>query len=435
MTTRRSLDSLIDNENRAVFGDYSPEHIAALLEIFGNPHRALSCVHIAGTNGKGSTAHYLHSILTAAGKKTGLYTSPHLETLRERVRIGDAMISEDELDRLSGELFDALESRSGLRPTWFDALTLIAFRYFHEKNVEYAVIETGLGGRLDSTNVIMPLVSIITSVGLDHMAVLGNSITEIAREKSGIIKPGITVVTACRGEALKVVEAAAMERSAPLLIEGRDFSTRDRGTTAAGRRRFDFEIEAPGAAPLIIPDMEIPQTLPVQRTNASLALAAAHLLLSKAVPPPEAVFRKGVGRASIPGRFEKLANAPKVYFDPAHNPDALEGVIDHLRREHPGARISAVLHFMADKDVKAMLGLLQNKLTDSIYYVKIPGVRDYVHETGNEGGAAMKAVESSHALARELAAVGTIDVVLFTGSFRLYGTAKETVRLLRSPGQ
>lgn len=436
MTSRpRTLDALVDNERMTAFAGYSPESVTRLLDLCGNPHRALACAHIAGTNGKGSTAHYLHAILTAAGYRTGLYTSPHLLRINERIRIGGVEISDADLARYTAELFDLMEGRPDLTPTWFDALTFIAFRYFRERGVDFAVIETGLGGRLDSTNVVSPLVSVITSVGLDHTHILGTAIPEIAREKAGIVKPGVPVVTACGGEALEVIADAARHHSSPLHVYGKDFFT-VAGERGPAGRRFDYAFDGGmTAAGTLVPsiainDIAIPQTLPVQEANAAMAITAAELMTADD-PLPENAVRRALRDIAIPGRFERLLEKPLIYFDPAHNPAALEELLDALGGTDRGGGRAAVVHFMADKDVSGMLRIIQNKLTNRIFYVISGGSRSWAPdpETAGKGGMILSAGGAE--LAAALRALGDDTLILFTGSFRLYETALLVTELLK----
>jgi dihydrofolate synthase/folylpolyglutamate synthase len=432
---RRTLDSLVNNEIRTGFAGYTPESVARLLEIFGNPHRGPACAHIAGTNGKGSTAHYLHAMLSAAGYRTGLYTSPHLLVINERIRIGSGMISGGDLERLTAELFEALDADPGLSPTWFDALTLIAFRYFHERDVDFAVIETGLGGRLDSTNVVTPLVSVITSVGLDHTHVLGSTIAEIAREKAGIVKPGVPVVTACRGGALEIIGNAARRHSSPLYIIDKDFSVNVQERGPSGQR-FDYVFNggrSAGARSITLGNLFIPQAPTVQVTNAALAVTAAALMTGDGPVPGDAV-REGLSGAVIPGRFERLLDSPTLIFDPAHNPEALAAVLDTAAGTDSRGERAAVVHFMADKDVDAMLGLIQNKLTKRIFYCTLRGSRSWVPDSTRTGNGGMISIAGSEELAAALRSLGDDALVLFTGSFRLYETALEVAEILKGKG-
>ncbi len=221
------LHSLTDYERRRI-ERYTPEtldlsRVERLLAMLGDPHRAYRSVHIAGTKGKGSTAAMIESVLRTAGIRTGLYTSPHLHTFRERIRVGGTLISREEVVALVEEIRPLVAQVDGV--TTFEAITAMAFAYFARRGVEVLVAEVGLGGRLDATNVLMPEVAVITSLSLDHTYLLGNTLPEIAREKAGIIKPGVPAVSAPqRPEAISVIETTARERQAPLVEVGRDWA-------------------------------------------------------------------------------------------------------------------------------------------------------------------------------------------------------------------
>ncbi len=221
------LHSLTDYEKRRI-ERYSPQtldlsRVERLLESLGNPHRAYRSVHIAGTKGKGSTSAMIEAVLRAAGYRTALYTSPHLHTFRERIRIGPDPIAREEVVALVEELRPLIARVPGV--TTFEAITAMAFAYYARKQVEVAVVEVGLGGRLDATNVLLPEVSVITSLSLDHTYLLGDTLPQIAAEKAGIIKPGTPVVTAPqRLEALAVIEETARQKRAPLTVVGRDWA-------------------------------------------------------------------------------------------------------------------------------------------------------------------------------------------------------------------
>jgi len=191
---REKLSRFINNENRTNYSQ-DLDHVRAVLELAGNPHAAFQSIHIAGTNGKGSVAHMLNSIFMNSGYRTGLYTSPHLLEINERIKIQDENIPDQVFGGYVDDISASLDS-TGIMPTYFDVLTACAFRYFSENHVDIAVIETGLGGRLDSTNVVTPCCSVITGISLDHMDILGNTLEAIAREKAGIIKYKVPVVTA-----------------------------------------------------------------------------------------------------------------------------------------------------------------------------------------------------------------------------------------------
>ncbi len=419
----RRLQVLADNERSRVFTGYSLSSITALLNEMGNPHRKLHAIHIAGTNGKGSTAHFIHRILCAAGFRTGLYTSPHLISVNERIRIDERLIDDADFEKIEEEVFSIIEQNPNIQPTWFDALTAIAFRYFQSAHVDYAVIESGLGGRLDSTNVITPCVSIITNVDIDHTALLGDTIEKIAGEKAGIIKRGVPVITAACGDARDVIQKRAQECNAPLFVYGDDFSSHVKGDDEYGRCLFDYEFCAKSNPQIDVHrvvNIPLLHHLPEQHLNASMAITAAVLVEKGKISNKS--LRDGIGTCRVPGRLEKLLGEPLVIFDPAHNVAAMTAVCEYLQKSYPDREKVAVLHCMADKDVDGMIAIIQNMLTETIFYVIQSDERAFV--PGVEYGEMMKIFVSEKELAEALRARGDCALFFFTGSFRLYSCAK-----------
>lgn len=295
-----------------------------LLAQFGNPHRAFASVHVAGTKGKGSVTAMTEAILRAAGYRTGMYTSPHLHTFRERIQADGQLISETDLTRLVERLSPVLDARPEV--TVFEVITALAMRYYADRGVQVGVFEVGLGGRLDATNVLLPLVSVITSISLDHVKVLGDTLGAIAREKAGIIKPGVPVVTAPQTpEALEVVRTTAAERGSPLVEVGRDWRWRARGADASGQR---LDVFRPGSedAPEYA-DLHIPLVGMHQLENACAAVAAVEVLKASGMAVPEDAVRRGLEAVRWPGRLEVLGRRPWVVVDGAHNVYSMERLL------------------------------------------------------------------------------------------------------------
>ncbi len=427
MNAKRKLDALFNNERSCAFAGYSLASITALLKEMGNPHHALRSLHIAGTNGKGSTAHFLQQILCAAGFRVGLYTSPHLCSVNERIRIDDELIDDDAFEACAEELFSIFENHPDITPTWFDALTAIAFRYFHAKQVDYAVIEAGLGGRLDSTNVITPYASVITNVDIDHTAVLGGTIEKIAGEKAGIIKKGVPVITAARDGALNVIRNVARDCNARVFVYGEDFYARDRGIDASGYRRFDYAVrEIFQVRERNIEKIPLAHHLPEQIINASMAIAVALLLEGETLSDDS--IRDGTGKTVVPGRMETLSHEPLVIFDPAHNVAAIEAVSAYLSEKYAGMNKAVVLHCMADKDVDGIIAALQNALTETILYVMQSDERAFVPQDRYRG--MMKIFQNEKELVETLRSFGNNMLIFFTGSFRIYGCALRVAKEL-----
>ncbi|MFH0941907.1 MAG: folylpolyglutamate synthase/dihydrofolate synthase family protein [Chloroflexota bacterium] len=304
--------------------------MAELLEALGNPQRAAKSVHIAGTKGKGSTSAMIASVLTAAGYHTGLYTSPHLSDLRERIQIDGRMISRSGLIKLVRELkpvFAAVDAAAvyGKLAT-FEVLTALAFSYFARRQVDFQVLEVGLGGRLDATNVIIPEVSVITSISLDHTEVLGKTLEAIAGEKAGIIKPGVPVAISPQTPGvIKVFEAAARSHNSRMVKVGSEVTWRGLGYDLGGQR---FEVKGLlGRHELAIPLLGLHQL-----ENAATAVAALELLIEKGYRISRENITTGLARVRWPGRFEILSRNPLVIADGAHNRESARRLRESLER-------------------------------------------------------------------------------------------------------
>ena len=318
----------------------------ALLDRLGRPQDAFPAVHLAGTNGKGSTAVTLTQILIDSGYKVGLYTSPHLVNMRERFLVNFKMPTKDRLAGTMAKIQAVCSEEEP--PTFFEYTTALGFEYFKEEAVDIAVIETGMGGRLDATNIVDPEVSIICDIGREHTQYLGTTIRQIAGEKAGIIKPGRPVVTTARTAAARqVITARAEELNAPLRVYGSDFSARwtKSGLTHRGLGsdwRFTVQPALYG---------------PYQRYNTSAALVAAELLSRSGFNIDPAVAAQSPARVRWPGRFHKIEDNPTVIIDGAHNPQALRALFGALER-YPHKRLICVMGAMADKDLEVMIGLV-----------------------------------------------------------------------------
>ncbi len=331
------LDQYINYE-RTQPQRYAPETLSLdrmnhLLDRLGRPDRAYRAIHIAGTKGKGSTAAMIESCLRAAGYRTGFYTSPHLHTFRERLRVNNEPVARDVFAQLVDELEPHLNAIAGV--TWFEVVTTLAFMHFARSQIDVAVLEVGLGGRFDATNVVTPLVSVITSLSMDHMNLLGNSIEQIAFEKAGIIKRQVPVVSAPQvPEALDVIRRVARMRGAKLMVAD------------PGSSRITHELELPllGAH---------------QWLNASVALLALHVVNERGLSINAAALRHGLATVKWPGRLEILGRDPLVVVDGAHNGDSAQKLAAALREVFHIDRWTLIIGISADKDIEAILaGLL-----------------------------------------------------------------------------
>ena len=337
---------------------YKLERMDQALELLGNPHHKLRVVHIAGTKGKGSVAAMLDGCLRAAGLRCGLYTKPHLINLTERTRIDGAEMSAEMMLDYIGRLRNVFE-RAGLALTFFEFTVALMFLYFAEAGVDIAVIETGLGGRLDSTNVVQPLLSVITPIGFDHMERLGYTIQAIAAEKGGIIKRDRPVVIGTRDpEArLTLTSIAAQRQSAAFMID-REFSCRSH----APAHRFDYH-----GLGLKLEDLEIALAGPFQHENGAIALAALELLRGQGWSIGEDAIRRGFAEVNWPGRFDRVWERPLVILDCAHNELSVEALLRTIDLElGPNVRPRLVFGCLEDKQWQQMAEMLAPRMKSAI---------------------------------------------------------------------
>jgi len=333
---------------------YKLERMDQALALLGNPHLKLRAVHIAGTKGKGSVAAILDACLRAAGLKCGLYTKPHLVKLTERTRVDGAEMAPammvDYIERLRH-----LYERAGLALTFFEFTVALMFLYFAEAGVDIAVIETGLGGRLDSTNVVQPLLSVITPIGFDHMERLGYTIAAIAAEKGGIIKPGTPVVIGCSDpEARLTLNSIAVQRQAAAFMLDREFTYHSH----APAHRFDYH-----GLGLDLENVEIALAGPFQHENGSIALAALELLRGQGWPITEDAIRRGFAEVLWPGRFDRVWQQPLVILDCAHNELSIEALLQTIDLElGPTIRPRLVFGCLEDKQWQWMAEMLAPRM-------------------------------------------------------------------------
>jgi len=346
--------------------DLKLDRMRALLARLGDPHHRLRILHVAGTKGKGSTSAMLASILRRAGYRTGLFTSPHLVRVEERFQVDGQPISAEELTVLLSEVQDCVLSRPGesvgagpaQQPTFFEVATAVGFLHFVRRRVDVAVLEVGLGGRLDSTNVCWPLVSIITSISLDHTRQLGDRLALIAREKAGIIKPGRPALSgATVPEARIEIERIAAERRAPLQQSGVDF----RYSYTPGLVTAE-EIRRPRVRIFTLrrswPEMELSLLGEHQAANAALAVACVEQLQSQGWHLPDRVVAEGLAEVDWPARMEVVRRRPLVLLDCAHNVASAQAVVETLRTSFPQGRRLLIFAGSTDKDLAGMLRVL-----------------------------------------------------------------------------
>ncbi len=322
------------------------ENITSLLQQLGNPQNKFATIHVAGSNGKGSTSAYIYGMLRSAGYKAALYTSPHLNDFRERIMLNGSMISKEDIIETTEKIRRICNPE---RTTFFEFTTAIAFDAIARSKPDIAVIEVGLGGRLDATNTIQPLVTVITDISREHEDYLGKGIASIATQKAGIIKPGVPLVTAAgRSEARRVILEIAQNKSAPVKEFGRDFRARK-----AAIGVFDYWSDN-----LSLENVSFSMPGSHQMKNSALAIAVIEELRDQGYKISEAAIRDGIKKTVFPGRFEILQRRPVVIIDGAHTPEGMRLLKSTFRRRYPGIKPLLLLGILQDKDREALLNII-----------------------------------------------------------------------------
>lgn len=406
-----------DYEKRG-FAAYAPEfynleRVRRLAALLGDPQRKFQSVHIAGTKGKGSTAAMIESILRAAGYRTGLYTSPHLHTFRERIQAGGVLIPESDVVRLVEEMQPLVSQVDDI--TTFEVMTGLAFAWFAEQDVEWAVLEVGLGGRLDATNIVSPAVAVITSLSLDHTSILGDTLAQIAAEKAGIIKPGTPLISAPQAdEALAVIAATCERLGAPLVLVGRDW-TWELGPLVRDGQAFDVH-----HGQEIVAGLWIPLLGEHQVENATTATATVSLLREIGTAIPERAIRDGLRAVQWPGRLEVLGRAPLVVVDSAHNGDSARKLMDALRTHYDFRRLIMIVGASADHATPELMAALLATADCAIAtQTQHPRAADpaWLQERGRALGFPLETAKTvPQALDMALSQAGPEDLICGTGS-------------------
>ena len=421
-----SLGRELGAPTQATAAKFNLENITVLMERLGRPDRTYPIVHIAGTNGKGSTAAFLESILRAAGFRTGLNTSPHLERINERIRINGEEVS----DQIFAETFTRVQEvieellaagRLEAHPTYFECVTALAFEVFARERVEFAVVEVGLGGRLDATNIVRPQVSVITRIDFDHENYLGHSLEEIAREKAGIVKAGVPVATAPQlPEVREVLRGKARELDATIVDTGEDFDL-EREIAEAGCARARARARAMGEAVRLAPGL--PGRF--QLENALNAAATARLLQARGYRITNQNIEQGIRSTEWPGRLERLQAGPDVYLDGAHNPGAARELAQFLEENFARRRVYLIFGAMRDKSVDEVTGILFPLASEVIFTQ--PGTPRAVSANqladlaGHHAARYTVIRDAEEALESALAKARSDDAVFVTGSLYLVG--------------
>jgi dihydrofolate synthase/folylpolyglutamate synthase len=431
--TLRYLYGLVDYEKRRL-ERYSPrefklERVQGLLTKMGNPYKDYPTLHIAGTKGKGSVSATMALFAQSGGLKTGLYTSPHLHTYRERIQINGEPISRDDMTDLVDEIRPLVEAIPGI--TTFEVTTALAFLYFSQQNVDLAVMEVGLGGRLDATNVIIPLISIITSLSLDHTKLLGDTIDQIAYEKGGIIKPGVPFVTAPQQqEALEVLRTIGEERGSPMLQVGRDWLWKP-GKRLAHRQMITVS-QSPFTTPRSVFEGEYELALlgEFQQENATVAVAAADILHNLGYTWATAdSMHTALRKVHWPGRLEVLSWEPPMVVDCAHNPYSAQKLVESLISWFPGKRWVLIFGASKDKDIRGMLTALlpisEHVIVTRSYHPRAAAPTELADLCSDLGTGAEIAVDPRRALDHAQSRLGPEVGILTTGSVFLVADIRE----------
>jgi len=419
------------------------DRMRAILALLDNPHEAVRCIHVAGTKGKGSTCEMTAACLESCGYTVGIYTSPHLVDIRERIRINRRLISHADFTTTAQKVAEAAASLSpdaGL-PTFFELITAMCFQYFADQAVDLAVIECGLGGRLDSTNVITPLVSAVTSISLDHTQLLGSTVELIAREKAGIFKPGVPALTVQHVPSVTAVfREVASTVGAPLQVVGEDIDFSHRHDAGSGRPRHGEKNIPPVTRISLSTRRSSYEHIPVplkgehQAHNCGLALAILDKLTERGMDINHAKVIHGLESVQLPGRMEIVSDSPRILLDGAHNPESVKCLMKALGSHIGYDSIVVVFGCAADKDIRGILQQLSLG-ADKVIFTRAAGnaraadqkdlCRMYADICG-KGCQHAENLEEALKLARR--AVGRGDLICVTGSFYLVGEAKKLLR-------
>jgi len=421
-----SLGRELAAPTQAAAAKFDLENITVLSERLGRPERAYPSAHIAGTNGKGSTAAFLESILRCSGFKTGLNTSPHLEKINERLRVNGEEISDEafaeiftRIQALNEELLAAGKLRA--HPTYFECVTAMAFEYFARERVDFGVIEVGLGGRLDATNILTPVVSVITRVDFDHENFLGHSLAEIAGEKAGILKQRVPLVLAeQRPEALEVIRTRAAALGCPVMETQKAF-------------RIDNEWMEGGCSRAVVTESETGWSLQLsprlpgkfQIQNSLNALTAARYLQKRGYKISDEAIARGIAEAVWPGRLEKLQSEPDMYLDGAHNPSAARELAAFVAQNLGGRKLWLIFGALRDKAVDEIAGVLFPLASEVIFTqpstTRAISVAQLAEITSHHASHFAVIVEPEVALEDALQHAAARDAIIVAGSLYLVG--------------
>jgi dihydrofolate synthase/folylpolyglutamate synthase len=416
-------------KNLGKFGfNFGLGRIEELLRRLGNPHRELDIIHVGGTNGKGSTTAMLAAILQEAGYRVGTFTSPHLHSYTERFRINGINIPEDSLAAIISELrphLDAMVAGGFEHPTEFEVATAVAFLYFSREKIDYLILEVGLGGAIDSTNVVAPLVSVITNVAMDHMDYLGHTIKEIARVKAGIIKPGVPVVTAAEGEGLEVIKDTSRKNNCRLIRVGQDV-TCEHIFISPQKQRFTIR-----GRKGVYENLTLHLTGRHQQINAATAVACIEVLMEQGVSISAAAVRSGLANTRWPARLEIVRKDPLVIIDGAHNFDGARALRLALEEIFPGRSVVLLIGMLGDKE-RARVAAELAPLARAVVVTRPNSPRagnwqELAREAGRYTSEVYVVEGIGDALEKALSLAGSEEVLCITGSLYMVAEAREWI--------
>ena len=430
-TYEQALEWLYQLESRG--SKLGLERITALLQHVGNPQHSYPTIHVTGTNGKGSVCQYLTAMFTVAGYKTGLYISPHLEQFTERISINHNEISFHQLCNLVDQVKPVVIhlEKQGFEPTFFEVVTALAFLYFSQQNVDYAVIEVGLGGRFDATNVITPIMSVITNISLEHQHILGTTLEKIAFEKAGIIKQHIPVVTAAEHPALDIIRDIAQKQQAPLFTVTTDIWQRNKVNDYHQEFRIQGSLQEYDVTTRLLGHF--------QGENLACAIRVVEQLQQQGVFFPDGSIEQGVAQANNPGRMEYFNGVRNILMDGAHNVSGLQQLATSLQQDFIYDRLVLVLGILKDKDLHTMISTIA-PLADVVICTQSSSPRSCPAEDLQtifleKGYRNQILVEPCipQALERALQQASPNDLICITGSLFTVGEARTVIQTLKKP--
>ena len=419
-------------QNTSKYGNNTgTKRVEKILDILGNPHKDLKCIHIAGTNGKGSITSMITSILIESGYRVGMYTSPYIEDFEERIQINRENISKDDLAYYTTIVSEAIEKVVSMGwgyPTEFETITCIMFLYYSKKQIDYAVIEVGLGGKSDSTNVIKPLVSIITSISYDHVSILGNTIEEIASEKAGIIKENVPVILYPQQQgAYKVIEKTCKEKGSKLIqidenliyhIPNEDFNkSYQLLQIKTNKDEYKVQLSLLGSH---------------QRMNCAVAIYTIEELMDRGIKITKEDILRGLSNVKWPGRLEMLKSNPLVVLDGAHNLDGITKLQESVEHYFRYKKLVLIIGILSDKDVEKMIEII-TPMADKIIAVTPNSYRGKtaqelikIIEKHNKNCEALD--EYKEAYIKALDYCDNEDMILICGSLYMIGDMRKIIR-------